>query len=258
MDPESTTVTSAVPGLLQSQSIGSLTAALAKAHGAMKAPGKGRQAKIQTKDGNSYGYAYADLADVIESYRAELSKNGLAVTQPIIQRDGHMVLFTVLSHTSGEWMASEYPLASYARPQEQGSAITYARRYAVSSLLGIAAEDDDDGKRAQDAEPRQTEAAPVSPDAAAIAIVAGELAQIIGVDPDTICREFSQWTTKEGDVLWFTDPTDRGFAIRKGRNEMERTTRPTEKWLKGVRGKLERELQEKGAKAAVGESALPF
>jgi len=145
----------------QSASIGRLALALSKAQGEMKAPGKDRTAKIPGKDGKGgYEYRYADLADVIEACRPALSKNGLAVVQPMSQRDGHIVLITRLLHESGEWIDSELPMGVYQRPQEQGSAITYARRYALSSLLGIAAEDDDDGKQAQDAQPAKRSETP--------------------------------------------------------------------------------------------------
>ena len=229
-----------------SETVGKIAEALAAAQVLIKAPKKGKEAKIQTKDGGSYGYHYADLADVIEAYREPLSKHGLAVVQPMIQRDGHMVLMTLLLHSSGEWLASEFPIAAYAKPQEQGSAITYARRYAVSSLLGIAAEDDDDGKRAQDAEPRKAEPQPLSADAAAILTVAAELAQIIGIDPDTLVQTESEFQGNDGKSRSFTAA------------DLESGKRISEKWLKGVRAKLEKKLQREGATAAVGQSDVPF
>jgi hypothetical protein len=149
--------------VMQSENVGNLAKALAAAQAVMKAPKKGKTAKLGT-----YSYNYADLADVIESTREPLSKHGLSVAQPMFQRDGHIVLRTVLMHETGEWMDSEYPITSYAKPQEQGSAITYARRYALSALLGIAAEDDDDGAAAQDAKPaKKPEPAKAEPKATA-------------------------------------------------------------------------------------------
>lgn len=142
---------------MRSEQTGALAKALADAQAAIKPPKKGRTAKIKSDKG-AYEYHYADLADVIESYREPLSKHALALTQTTRIQDGHLVLVTTLLHGSGEWVASEYPITSYARPQEQGSAITYARRYAVTALLGIAAEDDDDGQAAQDATPQRTTA----------------------------------------------------------------------------------------------------
>ncbi len=89
---------------------------------------------------------YADLAGIWEVIRAPLSKNGLAVSQLMEGAD----LNTVLMHTSGEWLASRYPVNAKAQePQAVGSAVTYARRYALSAILGIVADDDDDGEAAQ-------------------------------------------------------------------------------------------------------------
>jgi len=59
------------------------------------------------------------------------------------------VLHTRLLHTSGQWIASEHPLPMSGRPQEIGSALTYARRYSLSALIGIAADEDDDANAAE-------------------------------------------------------------------------------------------------------------
>lgn len=140
---------------MQSEKIGELAKALAEAQAEIAPPKKGRTASIKSEKG-SYSYTYADLSDIIECYRKPLSTRGLALTQCMSMRDGHLVLSTKLLHSSDQWIASEYPIASYNRPQEQGSAITYARRYAVTALLGIAAEEDDDGAAAQNATPKPT------------------------------------------------------------------------------------------------------
>lgn len=143
---------------MQSEQIGELAAALALAQGEILAPKKGRTAQIKSDKGN-YQYSYADLSDVIECYRKPLSANGLSVTQTMRIDGGHLILVTTLIHKSGQWKDSEYPLQAYNRPQEQGSAITYARRYAVTALLGIAAEDDDDGNAAENGASRGTDKA---------------------------------------------------------------------------------------------------
>jgi hypothetical protein len=145
---------------MQSETIGKLADALAKAQAEIKAPTKGKTARIPGRDGRAgYEYRYADLADVIDCYREPLTKQGLALAQTMRYQDGHLVLVTKLMHSSGEWIDSEYPIAAYAKPQEQGSAITYARRYNVTAILGIAAEDDDDGAAAQDGKPTAKPAA---------------------------------------------------------------------------------------------------
>lgn len=147
---------------MQSQTIGALAEALAKAQGSMESPAKTKRAKIESQKG-SYSYTYADLADVIDATRKPLSVNGLSVAQ-IISFDGAaLILTTQLQHASGEWMRSTYPLPLHQRPQDQGSAITYARRYALCALLGIAAEDDDDGQAAQQAKPPAPKASAPKP-----------------------------------------------------------------------------------------------
>lgn len=148
---------------MQSNTIGALAEALAKAQGAMASPAKTKRAKIESQKG-SYSYTYADLADVIEATRKPLADNGLSCCQ-IISYDGQALLLTTqLQHASGEWLRSTYPLPLHQRPQDQGSAITYARRYALCALLGIAAEDDDDGAAAQAAKPAQAKAKAAAPE----------------------------------------------------------------------------------------------
>ena len=110
-----------------------LAAALAKAQGAMNNASMNRiNPHFKSK--------YADLAALWDAVRKPLSDNGLSVVQII--RDGS--LHTMLLHTSGQRLCSDYPLPATARPQEMGSALTYARRYSLSALVGIAADEDDD------------------------------------------------------------------------------------------------------------------
>lgn len=93
---------------------------------------------------------YADLNSIWDSCRALLHKNGLSVTQTMDARDGNCSsLSTTLLHTSGQWVAGEQPLNPVRDdPQGIGSAITYARRYGLAAILGIVADEDDDGNAA--------------------------------------------------------------------------------------------------------------
>ncbi len=130
---------------MQSESIDALSAALAKAQGEMKAAAFNRV-------NPHFKNKYADLAAVWDAIRGPLSKNGLSVTQTIEPINGSgMYLRTVLRHASGQWVSSMYPLPEGAKPQELGSALTYGRRYSLSSLVGIAADEDDDANEAQNA-----------------------------------------------------------------------------------------------------------
>jgi hypothetical protein len=150
---------------MQSEQIDKLAEALAKAQATIK------NATIN-KINPHFKSKYADLAAVFDAIRKPLSDNGLAVTQTTEIREGAMALVTTLAHSSGQWIKSDYPLPVTGRPQEIGSALTYARRYSLSAIAGIAADEDDDGEGAErdrqkiDASkvtPRKVEA-PVSPD----------------------------------------------------------------------------------------------
>jgi hypothetical protein len=95
---------------------------------------------------------YAGLPSVVKQATPLLTKNGLAVIQqPSYELDTHKpTLKTMLVHTSGEYIESEMLLMmDKDTPQGQGSAITYARRYAYCAVLGIVADEDDDGEKAE-------------------------------------------------------------------------------------------------------------
>ena len=130
-----------------SQSTEKLDAALAKAQGAIGHAAKGAENKAFLRDGKAS--KYADLASVWDACRAALSANGIAVTQWPVHREGARVhLITRLSH-GGEWMQSEFSIPT-AKPDAHGhgAAITYLRRFALASALGIVADEDDDGNAA--------------------------------------------------------------------------------------------------------------
>lgn len=126
----------------RSEQTADLSAALAKAQSAMRAAAFNRvNPHFKSK--------YADLASVLDAIRKPLADNGLSTTQITEIRDGQFLLVTTLWHASGQWLASEYPLPMNAKPQELGSALTYARRYSLSALVCIASEEDDDANAAQ-------------------------------------------------------------------------------------------------------------
>ena len=123
-----------------SEQISELAAALAAAQGMM-------ENAVMNRVNPHFKSKYADLAAIFDAARKPLSANGLAIVQTI----GDGVLHTRLLHTSGQWIASEHPLPMSGRPQEIGSALTYARRYSLSALIGIAADEDDDATGAEKA-----------------------------------------------------------------------------------------------------------
>jgi hypothetical protein len=89
---------------------------------------------------------YADLAGVIEHSTPVLSKNGLAVSQIC---EGEYGVTTILMHESGQWIKGTLNIKpAKDDPQGRGSALTYARRYSLSSIINLASEDDDDANSA--------------------------------------------------------------------------------------------------------------
>lgn len=127
--------------MLRSDSISELAQALSKAQA---------QIKGATKDSTNphFKSRYADLASVWDACRDALAANGLAVSQHPAADGQRVEMTTILMHTSGQWLESVLAMtAQQATPQAIGSAITYARRYALMSVVGIAA-DDDDGQHA--------------------------------------------------------------------------------------------------------------
>lgn len=145
---------------MQSEQTNELAAALALAQSSMKAA-------TFNKTNPHFKNKYADLAAVLDAIRLPLAANGLAVTQTTEVRDGGFVLVTTMRHKSGQWVASEYPLPVAAKPQELGSALTYARRYSLSAIACIAADEDDDAEGArtsnQTASTPAAKASPINP-----------------------------------------------------------------------------------------------
>lgn len=111
---------------------------------------KSQTADVPTKNGGKYSYNYADLGQISRQLMPILGDLGLAfVAKPTVTADGRFVLAYKLLHVSGEAEEGEYPLPTGSTPQATGSAITYARRYCLCAVTGIAPEDDDDGAAAQ-------------------------------------------------------------------------------------------------------------
>lgn len=126
---------------MMSPAIGQLAAALAKAQGAMSHASK-------DKINPHFRSSYADLANVLDACRDALAANGLSVTQIPSLSGNAVTVTTLLLHASGEWVSSSLSMPlSKGDAQGVGSAITYARRYALAAIVGVA-QDDDDGNGA--------------------------------------------------------------------------------------------------------------
>ena len=132
-----------------SGSIGTLAAALAKAQGELVNPEKSLVATIRVdrRGGAEQTFRYASLSSGLDIVRKILGQHEIATVQTtsIDQTAGMVNLTTVLAHSSGEWIASDWPVCAIsetATPHRMGAALTYARRYALFTLVGIAGEDD--------------------------------------------------------------------------------------------------------------------
>src|SRR5438045_4273342 len=132
-----------------SDSVAALASALAKAQAELINPEKSLTATIATgRPGEKERiFRYAPLSSGLDIVRKTLGQHEIATMQTtaIDQASGLVNLTTVLAHASGEWIASDWPIcpiAEMASPQRMGAALTYSRRYALFTLVGIAGEDD--------------------------------------------------------------------------------------------------------------------
>jgi ERF superfamily protein len=132
-----------------SETVAALATALAKAQAALINPEKSLVATIRTgRPGEAErSFRYAPLASGLDIVRKTLGQHEIATVQTtaIDHTSGMVQLTTMLAHASGEWIASDWPvcpIAETANPQRMGAALTYARRYALFTLVGIAGEDD--------------------------------------------------------------------------------------------------------------------
>jgi hypothetical protein len=132
-----------------SDSIGAIAAALAKAQGELTNPEKSLVATIRSPFPREadHSFRYASLASGLDIVRKSLGCHEIATIQTtaIDNDSGQIRLTTLLAHASGEWISSDWPvcpISDTASPQRMGTALSYARRYALFALVGIAGEDD--------------------------------------------------------------------------------------------------------------------
>src|SRR5690349_22481875 len=134
-----------------SETIGTIAAALAKAQAQLVNPEKSLTGTIRSAvtGASERSFRYAPLSSGLDIVRKTLSQHEIATVQTtsIDETAGIVRLSTVLAHASGEWIASDWPVCAIsetATPHRMGAALTYARRYALFTLVGIAGEDDFD------------------------------------------------------------------------------------------------------------------
>jgi hypothetical protein len=130
--------------ITMSESCGKIYEALALAQGKYKAVKK-------TAINPFFESKYAPLDEIIDATKDALAANGICSMQMPTVIEAKFVLVTRLGHSSGEWIQFDYPITTTKQDaQGYGSAVTYARRYALQAILGVAAETDDDGNAASD------------------------------------------------------------------------------------------------------------
>ena len=158
-----------------SESVAALASALAKAQAELVNPEKSLTATIRPgRPGEGErSFRYAPLSSGLDIVRKTLGQHEIATVQTtaIDRRAGMVNLTTMLAHASGEWIASDWPVcpvAETANPQRMGAALTYARRYALFTLVGIAGEDDLDAP----------DLCRVAPSAAAVGAGSGSTRQV--------------------------------------------------------------------------------
>src|SRR6516162_9062888 len=132
-----------------SETIGTIAAALAKAQAQLVNPEKSLIGKIRSDATGvaERSFRYAPLSSGLDIVRKTLIQHEIATVQAtsIDEAAGIVLLSTVLAHASGEWIASDWPVCAIGEtvtPHRMGAALTYARRYALFTLVGIAGEDD--------------------------------------------------------------------------------------------------------------------
>ena len=141
--------------MVKSESIGKLAEALSKAQGEYKS--------VEKNCVNPFFKSkYADLSSIIDATREALSKNGLSFIQTNrLSEGGKLIIITTLMHISGEWVEGELAMTPVkADPQAGGSCLTYLRRYSLQQMLGVAAEDEDDGHEASEKGEKEKEKKP--------------------------------------------------------------------------------------------------
>lgn len=126
----------------QSENINDLASALAKAQGEYTPA-------LKDSANPFFKSKYANLCSIVRSCQEPLSKNGISYTQVTLKQEGEWVLQTKLMHTSNQWIQSTTPIITL-KPDIQsfGSAVTYARRYALAAIAGVTTDEDDDGEAA--------------------------------------------------------------------------------------------------------------
>lgn len=190
-----------------------LDAALAKAQSQIKAA-------VKDAENPFFKSMYADLPAVWSACQGPLTENGISVSQwPVHSEDGRMHIVTRLAH-AGEWMRCEFSIpVAKQDAQGFGSAVTYARRFALAAAVGVVAEDDDDGVAASESPKgrRRGNDVPMTPHASPSGGAASS-----GSAPETDKQKIARWS----ESLRGAKKLDELLAIGKRISEDKRLSDP--------------------------------
>lgn len=150
-DGEAQMIRARIENIETSPATDQIFGALAMTQAELSAPHKNKTAKVKTKSGYEYSYSYADLPAIIEAARPA-TKHGLGYVQAPFNDGLSIGVVTILGHKSGQWIkatiTAKPETERLAAVQAAGSVITFLRRYSLSAMLGLAADDDDDANAA--------------------------------------------------------------------------------------------------------------
>src|SRR5712691_6907662 len=170
-----------------SESVAAIATALAKAQTELSNPEKAMVGTVHNNRSDTpQSFRYASLSSGLDIVRKTLGGHQIAIAQTtdIDQVNGVVNLTTILLHTSGEWISSDWPvcrLSETSAPRRMGAALTYARRYALFTMVGIAGEDDVDApdviddQRKGGVEPKSVRASPLRTENSGIPLVKEKL-----------------------------------------------------------------------------------
>lgn len=128
-----------------------LAGALARVQAELPKLERDRTVTVQQKNGDTYSYSYVTLANLSDAILPLLAKHGLSfAAMPGAGADGKMCVRYQLLHESGEVLTGEFPISGEGGIQMIGGRITYARRYCLAALVGVAADEDDESRLADD------------------------------------------------------------------------------------------------------------
>jgi hypothetical protein len=189
---------------MQSREIDKLAGALAKAQA-------GITGALKDSANPFFKSKYADLASCWDACRKQLTENELSVIQTTEIKDGEVVVVTTLAHSSGQWIRGILPVkVKDDGPQAQGSGITYARRYALAAIVGLAQIDDD----AEAAQGRNNGTEGKRPDTRKVNEYAKRITEAAGKDNLSALSELVAECREAGDEFWSNVWTTLGAPVK--------------------------------------------